>query len=126
MFLPFEVATKAWESSTFLSTTELSASSTETKCQEPSAKSVRMHSPFIWSVTSHSQATSECPGLNGGKASDWLRLCHVTREWCSIERAVFNYRAPTTRMIPKELNYLPGTIMDYTALHSRQNNHNKI
>ena len=29
---------------------------------------------FIWSVTSHSLSTSECCGLNGGKASDWLRL----------------------------------------------------
>ena len=67
MFLPFEVAAKAWESPTFLSTTELSVSSTETKCQEPSALSVRTHSPFIWSVTSHSRATSERPGLNEGK-----------------------------------------------------------
>ena len=100
MFLPFEVAAKAWESPTFLSTTELSASSTETKCQEPSASSIRMHSPFIWSVTSRSQATSERPGLNGGKASDWLRLCHVTRGRCSIERVVFDYHALTTRMIP--------------------------
>ena len=25
-----------------------------------------------------------CPGLNGGKASDWPRLCHVTRGRCSI------------------------------------------
>ena len=29
---------------------------------------------FIWSVTSHSPSTSERYGLNGGKASDWLRL----------------------------------------------------
>ena len=29
---------------------------------------------FIWSVTSRSPSTSECCGLNGGKASDWLRL----------------------------------------------------
>ena len=29
---------------------------------------------FIWSVTSHSPSTSEHYGLNGGKASDWLRL----------------------------------------------------
>ena len=26
----------------------------------------------------------------------------------------------------KELNYLPGTIMDYAALHSSKNNHNEI
>ena len=96
MFLPFEVAAKSWESPTFQSTTELSVSSAETKCQEPSAPSIRMHSPFIWSVTSHSRATSEHPGLNGGKASDWLRLCHATRGRCSIERAMFNYRDPTT------------------------------
>ena len=73
MFLPFEVAAKSWESPTFQSTTGLSVSSTETKCQKPSALSVRMHSPFIWSVTSCSRATSERPGLNGRKASDWLR-----------------------------------------------------
>ena len=28
---------------------------------------------FIWSVTSRSPSTSEQSGLNGGKASDWLR-----------------------------------------------------
>ena len=28
----------------------------------------------IWSVTSCLPSTSEHPGLNGGKASDWLRL----------------------------------------------------
>ena len=28
---------------------------------------------FIWSVTSRSPSTSERCGLNGGKASDWLR-----------------------------------------------------
>ena len=34
---------------------------------------------FIWSVTSCSPSTSECYGLNGGKASDWLRL--YTPKW---------------------------------------------
>ena len=29
---------------------------------------------FIWSVMSRLPSTSECYGLNGGKASDWLRL----------------------------------------------------
>ena len=29
---------------------------------------------FIWSVTSRLPSTSECYGLNGEKASDWLRL----------------------------------------------------
>ena len=29
---------------------------------------------FIWSVMSPSSSTSECYRLNGGKASDWLRL----------------------------------------------------
>ena len=100
MFLLFEVAAKPWESPTFRSTTELSVSSAETKCQEPSASSVRMHSPFIWSVTSRSQAMSECPGLNGRKASDWLRLCRMKRGRCLIERVVFDYHAPTTQTIP--------------------------
>ena len=100
MFLPFEAAAKSWESPTFQSTTELSVFSAETKCQETSASSVCTHSPFIWSVMSHSQATSERPGLNGRKASDWLRLCHMTRGWCLIERVVFDYHALTTRMIP--------------------------
>ena len=67
------MAAKSWESSTFQSTTGLSVSSTETKCQEPSAPSVCTHSPFIWSVMSHSRAMSEHPRLNGRKASDWLR-----------------------------------------------------
>ena len=30
---------------------------------------------FIWSVMSHSLSTLERHGLNGEKASDWLRLC---------------------------------------------------
>ena len=94
MFLPFEAATKAWESPTFLSTTELSVSSTETKCQEPSALSVCTHSPFIWSVMSCSRAMSEHPRLNGGKASDWLRLCHMTRGRCSITALRLHERYP--------------------------------
>ena len=73
MFLPFEVATKSWESPTFQSTTEHSVSSAETKHQEPSASSIHTHSSFIGSMMSCSRAMSECPGLNGGKASDWLR-----------------------------------------------------
>ena len=61
------------ESPTFLSTIEHKVSSAETKRQEPSASSARTHFPFIGSMMSHSQATSERPGLNGRKASDWLR-----------------------------------------------------
>ena len=34
---------------------------------------------FIWSVTSHLLSMSERYGLNGGKASDWLRL--YTPNW---------------------------------------------
>ena len=34
---------------------------------------------FIWSVMSHSPSMSEHYGLNGGKASDWLRL--YTPKW---------------------------------------------
>ena len=40
--------------------------------------------------------TLERTGLNGGKVSDWLSLCCVTRGWCSIKRAVFDYPTPTT------------------------------
>ena len=75
-FLLFEVAAKSWENPTFQSTTEFPVSQTETECQVPqcrSASSIHMHSPFIWSVMSRSQSTSERHRLNGGKASDWLR-----------------------------------------------------
>ena len=48
--------------------------SAKSQVPERSALSTRMHSPFIGSMTSCSQAMSECSGLNGGKASDWLRL----------------------------------------------------
>ena len=45
-----------------------------TKCLE------RMYTlTFIWSVTARSLSTSQCYGLNGGKASDWLRL--YTPNW---------------------------------------------
>ena len=30
------------------------------------------------------EMTLERSRLNGRKASDWLRLCHMTRGWCSI------------------------------------------
>ena len=40
-----------------------------------------------------------CPELNGGKASDWLRLCHMTRGQCLIKRAVFDYATLTTQLI---------------------------
>ena len=43
--------------------------------------------------------TLEHTGFNGGKASDWLRLCCMTRGRCLIKMAVFDYPAPTTQMI---------------------------
>ena len=113
MFLPFEAAAKSWESPTFLSTTELSVSSTETKCQEPSASSVCTHSPFIWSVTSCSRATSECPGLNGGKASDWLRLCSAKRGQCLITALQLHERYPFRALrflVPSRLEGMWGIV----------------
>ena len=100
MFFIFEVAAKSWESPASQSTTSIP----ETRCQasaqnpvlERSASSVLMHSPFIWSVMSHSRDMSECPGLNGGKASDWLRLYRMTSGWCLIRRVVFDDLALTT------------------------------
>ena len=49
--------------------------SSQSPVQRPSAKCLEQtHAlPFIGSMTSCSRATSECSGLNGGKASDWLR-----------------------------------------------------
>ena len=76
--LPFETNTKSLE--------ESPASPSTTGCRSPqerpsihsqrseqSASSIRTRFPFIGSVMSHSRATSEQSGLNGGKASDWLR-----------------------------------------------------
>ena len=59
---------------------------------------------------SHSLSMSECPRLNGRKASDWLRLCRVTIGLCSIERAVFDYRTlmNDTRLEPCGSLFLPG------------------
>ena len=50
---------------------------------------------FIWSVTSCSLSTSERHGLNGRKASDWLRLYAPKMGPCPILRVEFNYRALT-------------------------------
>ena len=57
-----------------------------------------------------SLSTSEHPGLNGGKASDWLRLCRVTIGRCSIERVVFGYHTPMndTHLEPYGSLFLPG------------------
>ena len=76
--LPFETNTKSLE--------ESPASPSTTGCRSPqvrpsihsqrserSAPSIHMHFPFIGSMTSRSRTTSERSGLNGGKASDWLR-----------------------------------------------------
>ena len=76
--LPFEMNTKSLE--------ESPASPSTTGCWSPqerpsihsqrsewSAPSIRTCFPFIGSMTSCSRATSERSGLNGGKASDWLR-----------------------------------------------------
>ena len=53
---------------------------------------------------------SECPVLNGGKASDWPRLCHANRGQCSIERAVLDYRTlmNDTHLEPYGSLFLPG------------------
>ena len=48
--------------------------SAKSQVPERSASSMCTHFPFIGSMTSRSQATSEHPGLNSGKASHWLRL----------------------------------------------------
>ena len=48
--------------------------SAKSQVPERSALSACTHFPFIGSMTSCSRATSEHSGLNGGKASDWLRL----------------------------------------------------
>ena len=76
--LPFETNTKSLEESL--------ASPSTTGCRSPqerpsihsqrlerSAPSICTRFPFIGSVMSRSRATSEQSGLNGGKASDWLR-----------------------------------------------------
>ena len=76
--LPFEMNTKSLEESpAFPSTTERRSPqerpSVHSQRSEQSAPNIRMCFPFIGSVMSHSRATSEQSGLNGGKASDWLR-----------------------------------------------------
>ena len=45
---------------------------------------------FIWSVMSHSPSTSERYGLNGRKASDWLRLYVSKMGMCLILRVEFD------------------------------------
>ena len=76
--LPFEMNTKSLEESpAFPSTTGCRSPqerpSIHSQRLERSASSVRTCFPFIGSVTSCSRSTSEQSGLNGGKASDWLR-----------------------------------------------------
>ena len=51
------------------------------KCPDPSPR-MKCHEhayalAFIWSVTSCSLSMLVCPGFNGRKASDWLRLCRT-------------------------------------------------
>ena len=77
--LPFETNTKSLEESpASLSTTGCRSPqerpSIHSQRSERSAPSICTRFPFIGSMTSHSRATSEQSGLNGGKASDWLRL----------------------------------------------------
>ena len=48
--------------------------SVKSQMSDLSASSVHTYLPFIGSMTSCSQATSEHSGLNDGKASDWLKL----------------------------------------------------
>ena len=76
--LPFETNTKSLEESpAFPSTTECQSSqerpSVHSQSSERSALNIRTCFPFIGSVMSRSRAMSECSGLNGRKASDWLR-----------------------------------------------------
>ena len=76
--LPFEMNTKSLEESpAFPSTTGCRSPqerpSIHSQRSERSAPSVRIRFPFIGSVTSRSRSTSEQSGLNGEKASDWLR-----------------------------------------------------
>ena len=76
--LPFEMNTKSLEESpAFPSTTGCwsprERPSIHSQRSERSAPSVHTHFPFIGSMTSCSRTTSEQSGLNGGKASDWLR-----------------------------------------------------
>ena len=76
--LPFEMNTKSLEESpAFPSTTEHQSlqerPSVHSQRSERSASNVCTCFPFIGSMMSHSRATSERSGLNGGKASDWLR-----------------------------------------------------
>ena len=78
VILPFEMNTMSLEESpAFPSTTEhwspQERPSVHSQRSERSAPSVRMRFPFIGSVTSCSRTTSEQSGLNGGKASNWLR-----------------------------------------------------
>ena len=44
----------------------------------------RWHWSILGSMARKSLIGWDCSRLNGGKVSDWLRLCHVTRGWCSI------------------------------------------
>ena len=76
--LPFETNTKSLEESPASpSTTERRSPqerpSVHIQRSEWSASNVCTRFPFIGSVMSRSRATSERSGLNGGKASDWLR-----------------------------------------------------
>ena len=76
--LPFETNTKCLEESpAFPSTTGCRSPqerpSIHSQRSVRSAPSVRTCFPFIGSMTSRSRAMSERSGLNGGKASDWLR-----------------------------------------------------
>ena len=76
--LPFETNTKSLKESPASPSTNGCRSPQErpsihNQRSERSASSARTHFPFIGSMMSHSCTTSERSGLNGGKASDWLR-----------------------------------------------------
>ena len=83
--LPFEMNTKSLEESpTSPSTTGCWSPqvrpSIHSQRLERSALSIRTCFPFIGSMTSRSHTTSERSGLNGRKASDWLRPEFVPSE----------------------------------------------
>ena len=93
--LPFEMNTKSLEESPASpSATERRSPqerpSVHSQRSERSGSSVHTCFPFIGSVMSHSCATSERLGLNGGKASDWLRPESVARVWTlsQVDRSI--------------------------------------
>ena len=88
--------------------------SAKSQVPERSASSMHMHSPFIGSMMSHSQAMSEHSGLNGGKASDWLRPNPwLESGFCPKQVAPFGERYPLGALwlhIPSRLEGMQGVV----------------